>query len=70
MYLNVYLFQNKSTDPHEVDFAIGNEMDKISYPQTGWGGGGLIEREALLQKTTSKRGGLLAVRFTPSISMF
>ena len=40
MYLNVYLFQNKSTDPHEVDFAIGNEMDKISYPQTGWGGGG------------------------------
>ena len=69
MYLNVYLFQNKSTDPHEVDFAIGNEMDKISYPQTGWGGvnrkGGLITKNDF-----QTGGGLLAVRFTPSISMF
>ena len=51
MYLNVYLFQNKSNGPHEVDFVIGNKLDKlqISCPQTGWGGG-LIERGALLPK--------------------
>ena len=27
MYLNVYLFQNKSTGPHEVDFVIVNKKD-------------------------------------------
>ena len=42
MSLNVYLFQNKSNGPHEVDFVIRNKLDnyKISCPQTGWVGGG------------------------------
>ena len=47
MYLNVYLFQNKSTGLHEVDF------------QTGWRGGG---RGVLLPKNDFQTGGLMEGR--------
>ena len=61
MYFNVYLFQNKSTRSHEVDFVLGKKKwsnYKISCRQTGWGGGGLIEGGALLQKNDFQRGSL------------
>ena len=46
MYLSVYLFTNKPTWPHKVDFVIGNRKR----------GGGGIREESLLQKLTSKWG--------------
>ena len=41
MYLNVYLFQNKSDGPHEVDFVIGNKLDLLQnlMSPNGVGGG-------------------------------
>ena len=45
MYLSVYLFKDKPTGPHEVDFIIGNRMDynyKISCPKKRGGGGGVV----------------------------
>ena len=42
MYLNVYLFQNKSTGSHEVDFVIGkkNGLIRNLMSPNGVGGGG------------------------------
>ena len=59
MYFNVYLFQNKSTGSHEVDFVLGKKMvwlQNLMSPN-GVGGGGLIEEGALLQKNDFQRGG-------------
>ena len=53
MYLSVYLFNNKPTGPHEVDFIIGNSK-KFHVPKRG--GGGAIREGFLLQKLTSKWG--------------
>ena len=59
MYLNVYLFQNKSTGSHEVDFVIGKKNGLIRNLMSPNGvGGGLIEGGALLQKNDFQRGGL------------
>ena len=60
MYLSVYLFKNKSTGSHEVDFIIGNCIGgnnyKISCLERG--GGGEVTREGrLLQNPTSIRVG-------------
>ena len=61
MYLNVYLFQNKSNGPHEVDFVIGNKLDQlqISCPQTGWGVGGVNRKGGLITKKRLLNGGLI-----------
>ena len=58
MYLNVYLFQNKSTGSHEVDFVIGkkNGLIRKSHVAKRGGGGGLIEGGPYYKKTTSKGG--------------
>ena len=59
MYSSVYLFKNKPTGPHEVDFVIGigGTNYTISCPKGG-GGRGVIRDyfKNLLQKLTSKRG--------------
>ena len=38
MYLSVYLFKNKSTGPHEVDFVIGNRRDWLQNLMSQRGG--------------------------------
>ena len=60
MYVNVYLFQNKSNGPHEVDFVIRNKLDQlqISCPQTGWGGG-VNRKGGLITKKRLLNGGLI-----------
>ena len=65
MYFNVYLFQNKSTGSHEVDFVLGKKMvwlQNLMSPNGVGGGGGLIEEGALLQKNDFQRGGGLSER--------
>ena len=58
MYFNVYLFQNKSTGSHEVDFVLGKKMVWLQNLMSPNGvGGGLIEEGALLQKNDFQRGG-------------
>ena len=59
MYFNVYLFQNKSTRSHEVDFVLGKKNGLITKSHVAKrGGGGLIEGGALLQKNDFQRGSL------------
>ena len=49
MHLSVYLFKNKPTGPHEVDFVIGNRRDEKQnlLSQKGRGVGEVLEREIL-----------------------
>ena len=50
MYLSVYLFKNKPTGPHKVDFITENRRDKLQIPcptregAVREGGGGLITK--------------------------
>ena len=54
MSLNVYLFQNKSNGPHEVDFVIRNKLDQLqnlmSPNGVGGGGGGNRKGDLITKK--------------------
>ena len=54
MYLSVFLFKNKPTGPHEVNFVIGNRRDKvqISCPK---GREVLLERGAYYKNLNRER---------------
>ena len=59
MYFSVYLFKNKPTGPHEVDFVIGNRRDlnyTISCPKRERV---IREEGGLITKTDFQTGGLL-----------
>ena len=60
MYLNVYLFQNKSTGSHEVDFVIGKKNGLIRNLMSPNGvGGGVNRRGGLITKKRLPKGGLI-----------
>ena len=70
MYFHVYLFQNKSTGSHEVDFVLGKKMvglQNLMSPNGVGGGvnrrGGLIAKKRLPKGGAYQRGGDLIARW-------
>ena len=55
-YMNLYLFKNKPTEPHEVDLVkeIGRTNYKISCSKIG-----ILERAGLITKSDFQTGSLL-----------
>ena len=60
MYFNVYLFQNKSTRSHEVDFVLGKKNGLITKSHVAKrGGGGVNRRGGLITKKRLPKGELI-----------
>ena len=68
MYFCVYLFTNKPTGPHEVDFVIGTEERLI--PKGAGGGGGLITKPDFKTVTADAQKTRALTRITQNVFFF